>query len=85
MTIAADKTEGSLVVNTNTLVPPGTYNVVLRPFAAIPYNKDPKVKQKPAVNVVQPSTPLAVVVLPKQVATLAVANPNPTFKIGTPA
>jgi hypothetical protein len=83
--LAPDKTDANLVLTTNTLVPPGTYNIVLRSFGAIPFNKDPMAKQKPPLNVVQPSTPLALVVLPKQVATLVVANPNPTFKIGTPA
>src|SRR5205085_11830693 len=62
-------------------VPPGTYNFVLRGFAPIA----PKVPKAKAVNVVMPSTALKLVVLPKTVATLSVANPNLTLKAGQQA
>jgi hypothetical protein len=72
------------VLNVGAGVMPGTYNVVLRGTAAIPYNKDPMAKQKPNANVILPSTPLTITVLPKQVASISVNNANPQVKIGTP-
>lgn len=82
LTIPADKNEGKLTVTTNTNIPPGKYNLVLRSFAPVPFNKDPNAKQKPNVNVVQSSAPIELTVLPKQVAQLAVDNANPTIKKG---
>jgi hypothetical protein len=81
--VAADKNEAKAVVTVNNNVPPGTYNIVLRATAQIPFNKDPMAKQKPNVNVVFPSTPVAITVLPKQVATLTIPQPAVTAKVGT--
>jgi hypothetical protein len=85
ITIAPDKADGTLPVVVGTAVPPGTYNLVLRTSSPIPYNKDPKAPQKPPTNVVQPSAAVALIVLPKTVATLALANPTATAKAGTQA
>jgi hypothetical protein len=82
ITIPAGKDEAKVVVDAKSGLPPGMYTIVLRASAQIPYNKDPMAKQKPNVNVVLPSTPVTLTVLPKQVATLALANPNLTAKIG---
>ena len=76
------KDEQKVVMSVPANVPLGTYNFVFRGFAGIPFNKDPQAKQKPNVNVVQPSTPVLVTVLPKQVAQLSVSNANPTIKVG---
>ncbi len=56
---------------------------MLRTAAQVPFNKDPKAKQKPNINVVLPSPALQLTVLPKQVATLKLPNPNLTAKIGS--
>jgi hypothetical protein len=48
----------------------------------MPYNKDPMAKQKPNINIVQPTTPVALTVLPKQVATLSLPQPAVTAKVG---
>ncbi len=77
--------EQKVIMSVPSNVPMGTYNFVFRGFAAIPFNKDPEAKQKPNVNVVQPSTPVSVTVLPKQVAQLSVSNGNPTIKVGKQA
>jgi hypothetical protein len=66
-------------------VAPGTYNLTLRTSSAIPYNKDPMAKERPPANVVQPGTPVALIVLPKTVATLALANAAPSAKPGAQA
>lgn len=82
ITIAPDKAEGTLPVVVGPNVAPGTYNLVLRTSSAIPYNKDPMAKQKQPANVVQPSAPATLIVLPKAVATLALTNAAPTVKVG---
>jgi len=68
-----------VVVNEN--VVPGTYNIVLRASAQVPFNKDPKGQKQP-INVVLPSTPVSLTVLPKQVATVTLSNANPAVKVG---
>jgi hypothetical protein len=85
LTIAPDKADGTLPVVVGTAVPPGTYNLVLRTSAAIPFSKDPAAKQKPPVTVVQPSAAVALTVLPKAVATLALSNAAPSAKAGAQA
>jgi hypothetical protein len=79
LNIGAGKEDATLNLNVPGNVLPGTYNIVLRGFAPVPLATKGKGK---AVNVVMPSTPLTLVVLPKQVATLSVPAPNPTVKLG---
>jgi hypothetical protein len=82
ITFAPGKDEVKAVVDVKANVPPGTYTLVLRGAAQLPFNKDPMAKQKPNINVVQPSNALTLTVLPKQVATLTLPNPTVTVKIG---
>jgi hypothetical protein len=70
-----DDVTASVTVGPNT--PPGKYNLVFRGFA--PISPSPKGK---TVNTILTSTPIEVIVLPKQVATLSVDNANPTIKTG---
>jgi hypothetical protein len=81
-TIPPGKTDATLTAVVPANVKPGTYNLVLRGFAPVPFNKDPKAKQKPNVNVVEPSTPCQLTILPKTVANLSVNNGNPAIKQG---
>jgi hypothetical protein len=83
--IAPNATDATVVTAVAANVPPGTYTIVFRSFAPVPFNKDPKAKQKPNVNVVQSSTPCLVTILPKTVANLSVDNGNPTVKLGAQA
>jgi hypothetical protein len=80
--VAADKNEATAVIAVNNNVTPGTYTIVLRATAQIPFNKDPMAKQKPNINVVLPSKPVTITVLPKQVATLSIPQPAVTAKVG---
>jgi hypothetical protein len=80
--IPANATDATLAAVVPANVPPGTYNLVFRGFAPMPFNKDPKAKQRPNVNVVEASTPCRVTILPKTVANLSVDNANPTVKLG---
>ena len=81
--IAAAATDGTLALVVAPTVPPGVYTVVLKVTTVYPYNKDPMAKQKQPANVVLPSTPVTITVLPKAVATLALAAPNVTAKLGS--
>jgi hypothetical protein len=82
VTIAADKAEGTAVVDVKGNVPPGNYTLVFRGTAAIPFAKDPMAKQKGNANVVLPSTPVVVTVLPKQLANVTLTPPNGNGKLG---
>jgi hypothetical protein len=79
LNFAPGKDEQQLAFTIPANLPPGNYTFVFKSFA--PITVTPKGK---AVNVVQCSTPVVVTVLPKQVATLTVANP-PALKPGTQA
>jgi hypothetical protein len=79
--IASDKTEATLVVDAKANLVPGAYNLFLRTQVQIPYNKDPMAKQKQPIQVVLPSTPVTLTVLPKTVGTLALKVPNPNLRI----
>jgi hypothetical protein len=81
VTLNPGKDDGPMPVVINPAATPGTYTVVLRAQAQIPYNKDPKGQKQP-INVVLPATPVTFTVLPKQVATLSLGNGNPTVKAG---
>jgi hypothetical protein len=80
--VAADKGDGTLAVTIGTNVPPGTYNLVLRGTAQVPFNKDPMAKARPNVAVTLPSNAISVTVLPRSVATVAVTVPKPNVKPG---
>jgi hypothetical protein len=77
LTFAPGKDEVKAVVTVAANTVPGKYNIVFRGFATI----SPNPKAKP-VNTILNSTPVELTVLPKQVATLTVDNPNPTVKVG---
>jgi hypothetical protein len=85
ITIAANATDGTLPINVPTNVQPGVYTIVLRTQTQLPYAKDPMAKQKPNTVVVLPSAPVTLTILPKSLATLALATPNATVKIGQQA
>jgi hypothetical protein len=85
MTIAAKQTDGSLAVNVNTNVPPGTYTIVLRTQTQFPFARDPKSNQKPNTPVVLPSAPVTLTVLPKSLANLSLSTSLATVKIGKEA
>lgn len=60
--LPADRNEVSVKVAVAGNVPPGTYTVVLRGDAQVPFNRDPAAANKPNVRVADPSTPLTVIV-----------------------
>lgn len=77
LTYAPGKDDQQAVLTVAANAVPGTYNIVFRGFA--PITPDPKAKP---VNAILPSTPLQLVILPKQVATLSVNEPTPVVQHG---
>jgi hypothetical protein len=62
--LPADKDEVKVKIKVATNVPRGSYSVVVRGDAQVPFNRDPKAANKPNVRVADPSTPLTVIVTP---------------------
>jgi hypothetical protein len=81
VTIAADKADGTAVVDVKATTPPGNYTLVLRGSGPIQFAKDPKAAKVNA-QVTLPATPVVVTVLPKQLANVTLTPPNGTGKIG---
>jgi hypothetical protein len=81
VTFAPGKDDQKLAITTQPTVPPGVYSLVFRGFAPITPPYGDKAKAKP-VNTILPSTPVELVIVPKQVATLSVDNANPSLKAG---
>src|SRR5262249_25783881 len=62
--LGGEKGEAGVKFTVAGSVPPGTYTLVLRGDAQVPFNRDPAATNKPNVRVADPSTPLTVVVRP---------------------
>ena len=58
--IPEGKTEVTVRVKVAGNVPAGTYTVVFRGDAQVPFSADPKAQSRPNVRVADPSTPLTV-------------------------
>jgi hypothetical protein len=84
-TLAPDKNDGTLVIEVKPTVPPGVYTIALKAqVGGLPYTKTPDDKnaKKANINVILPTTPVQLTVLPKTVATMAVLTQNPMVKAG---
>src|SRR5205085_248809 len=53
-TVIANKSEAAIKINVAANVPPGTYSVVLRGDAQVPFSRDPSVSVRPNVRVADP-------------------------------
>jgi hypothetical protein len=60
--IAKDQTSGVLKLTVPANVPPGIYTFLVQGSGPFPFSKDPNAKQKPNVNVSQPSNPITITV-----------------------
>jgi len=67
VTIAKEAKTGVLPLFVPRNVPPGIYTFVLRATGAFPFSKDPNAKQKPSINLIEPSNPITVLVRPAPV------------------
>ncbi len=83
--IAPGKDTVTVPVTVNANLAPGTYGIVFRGQAQIPFNKDVKQKQKQNTPVVLPSTPVTLTVLPKALANLSLQPQGVTVKAGKEA
>ncbi len=81
-----DQAEAKMPVVVGANVAPGVYTVVLRSSVQnYPFVREPKAMKPPPpvnINLVEPSLPLTITVLPRTVGTLSLATPNPTLKAG---
>jgi hypothetical protein len=80
--LAADKDEATIALDVRPNVPPGAYTVVVRGQATISLTRDNAngIKQPQNTLVIQPSEPITLFVLPKQLATVNVDPAAP--KVG---
>ena len=80
-----DKPEVQVTLDAKSNGAPGAYSVVLRGVAQVPFNKDPKAKQKGNVPAEEFSIPITVLVIPNAVVKLTPGNlTGNALKIGTP-
>ncbi len=83
LTLQPGKDRGEAVFDVKNNAIPGTYTVVLRGQAQAPFARDTKAKGKKAnLNIVQPSTPITIRVLPKEVAKLTLSPGTVNVKRG---
>jgi hypothetical protein len=61
-TIAKDAKTATLKLTVPANVPPGNYSFVLRGTGPYPFNKDPNAKEKPNVNVTEPSNAVSLTI-----------------------
>lgn len=78
--IPGDKAEGSIPVTVPAGLPFGDYPVAIRAQLAIPFNKDPMAKDKPATSRVEWAQPVVIRVVPKELAKATVPAPAPVKK-----
>ncbi|HWE39755.1 MAG TPA: PPC domain-containing protein [Isosphaeraceae bacterium] len=81
ITIAKEATSAALPMYLPGNVPPGTYTFLLRATGPVPFNKDPNAKDRPNVNVTDPSNPVVVTVLPAP-AKLTLGSPSASLPRG---
>jgi len=81
VTIAKDAKTAVLPLFVPRNVPAGTYTILVRGTGAYPFSKDPNAKQKPNVNLIEPSNPITLFVQPAPV-NLAVNNKGGALKQG---
>jgi hypothetical protein len=76
-----NKDEASVTLDVRN-TPPGTYTITLRGQAVAAVSKDMPTKEKRNVALVQPSSPIAVTVVPQAVATISLSSNSVTLKPG---
>lgn len=81
--IAADKNDGTFVIDVKPNAAPGTYAIVLKGTTPIPFVKDPNTKKSQNITVASSTTPIIVQVLPLSVAKVT-ATPKGNLKPGMP-
>ncbi len=79
-----DKPEVLVNLDAKAAAVPGTYTIVLRGTAQVPFAKDPMAKTKPNIPAESFSTPIAVLVVPSALGKFTTGPlPNNTLKLGT--
>jgi hypothetical protein len=80
--VSMTKDSGKAVLDIKPNVPPGVYSLVFRAQAQVPMVLDPKTKTKTNVAMTQPSPPVTLTVLPKELARVSLAPANGSVKPG---
>ena len=79
-----DKPDVQVNLDAKTTAAPGTYTIVLRGTAQVPFIKDPMAKQKPNVPADAFGTPITVLVVPTALGKFTTGPlPNNTLKLGS--
>ncbi len=79
-----DKPEVLVNLDAKTAAVPGTYTIVLRGAAQVPFAKDPMAKTKPNIPAEGFSTPITILVVPSSLGKFTTGPlPNNTLKLGT--
>ena len=81
VTIAKEAKSGLFPVFCAKNLAPGIYTFLLRGTGAYPFNKDPKAKEKPNINLIEPSNPITVLIRPAPV-NMTVDNKGGALKQG---
>jgi hypothetical protein len=82
VTIAKEAKTGVLAAFVPRNVPPGIYTFALRGTGPYPFSRDPNAKQKPSINLSEPSNPITLVVRPAPI-TLGVDAKGGALKQGS--
>jgi hypothetical protein len=85
LTLNPGTDQGKVVLDVKPNALPGTYSVVLYGMAQSPFAKGGQGNQRRNAFVTEPSTPVQVTVLPKQVAAVQLSSNNVTVKPGKEA
>ena len=79
--VAAGKSDGSITLDIRSGTPPGTYSIVFRGLA--PSSARTALQNRRFANLIaQPSTPVTLTILPKQLATVSIPPANAKVKAG---
>jgi hypothetical protein len=85
LTLNAGTDQGKAVLDVRPNALPGTYNVVLYGLAQSPFSKGGQANQKRNAFIAEPSTPIQVTVLPKQLAQVQLSTNNVNVRAGKEA
>jgi hypothetical protein len=83
--IAPGKTDATVKLNIPANVFPGTFNLVMKAQAQMPYTTDPAGKNKKNIQVVLPTTPVTLTIIPKSLANVSLSSGQVNARAGKAA
>jgi hypothetical protein len=82
LTLNAGTDQGRVTLNINANAPPGRHTIVLRGQAPFTMPREGQQRQRQPMTVFEPSEPIVVTVLPKQLANVTLSPNNATVRLG---